>query len=91
MLKNPASGDTEAIFYSDDTDRQEKEEKVISAITDREYEYIALIDTATEKIHYQYISSNAVMPVKLKMENYNTVIREVIGDSISSEAAEVVL
>ena len=89
MLKNPASGDTEAIFYSDDTDRQEKEEKVISAITDREYEYIALIDTATEKIHYQYISSNAVMPVKLKMENYNTVIKEILGDSVGSEAAEV--
>ncbi|MCI1721835.1 MAG: ATP-binding protein [Lachnospiraceae bacterium] len=88
MLKNPASGDIEAIFYSDDTDRQEKEEKVISAITDREYEYIALIDTATEKIHYQYISAHAVMPVTLKMENYNTVIKSILGDFAGSRAAE---
>src|SRR5574344_952008 len=56
MLKNPSNGDIEAIAYSIDMDKQEKEEKVISAITKREYDYIALIDANSKKLHYQYFS-----------------------------------
>ena len=54
MLKNPENEDIEGIFHSEDIDRQEKEERFISAITKREYDFISLIDVRTQKIHYQF-------------------------------------
>src|SRR5574344_400149 len=80
MLKNPTTGDIEAIFYSEDMDRQEKEEKVISAITNREFDYIALIHVQTKKINYQYAAKKAGMSVHLKMDDYDTVIRAAITE-----------
>jgi signal transduction histidine kinase len=74
MLRNPDSGNIEGILYSVDMNRQEKEEKVITAITDREYDYIALIDVSTKKIDYQYSSAYAVTDNGLKMGDYDTEI-----------------
>lgn len=79
MLKNPDGGDIEAIVYSSDIDRQEKEEQVISAITNREYDYIALIDAKTEKINYQYTSRKAADSVYFRMGNYNESMKEAIA------------
>jgi signal transduction histidine kinase/ActR/RegA family two-component response regulator len=79
MLQNPGSGDVEGIIYSVDIDRQEKEEKVISAITNREYDYIALIDTETRKIHYQYTAQKAGASVYLKMGDYDAVMKEAVA------------
>lgn len=75
MLKNPRTGDIEAIAYSVDIDRQEKEEKVIAAITNREYDYIALIDAETKKIHYQYMAQRLNNSVLLKMGDYDQVMK----------------
>lgn len=75
MLKNPTTDNVEAIAYSVDIDKQEKEEKVISAITNREYDYIALVDTTTKKIHYQYISEKAEATVHVKRDDYDEVFR----------------
>ena len=80
MLRNPGSGDVEAIVYSLDMDRQEKEEKVISAITNREYDYIALINAETQAIHYQYTSEKAVATVHLTMGNYDTVMTYIASE-----------
>lgn len=88
MLQNPATHDIEAILFSEDADRQEKEEKVIFAITNREYEYIALIDTETEKIHYQYTSASASVSAILKMGNYDEVIRGVLSSALSPGQTE---
>jgi signal transduction histidine kinase len=54
MLKNPGSGDIEAIVYSEDIDRQEKEDRIISAIAQRQYDNIALMDAATVKFTYKH-------------------------------------
>ncbi len=85
MLSNPGSGDVEGIVYSVDMDRQEKEEKVITAITNREYDYIALINTESRKIHYQYTAEKAVSSVYLKMGDYNTVMAEAAAALQQSE------
>ena len=85
MLKNPETGEIEAIFYSEDRDQQEKEEKVISAITNREYDYIALIDANTKKIHYQYTSKKARNSVHLKMDDYDAVVRGAIAEMQNAE------
>lgn len=78
MLQNPASGDIEGVMYSSDIDRQDKEEKVISAITKREYNYIALIDAETGKIHYQYADDRSDMSAHFTLGDYDTVISRVI-------------
>lgn len=79
MIRNPATGDIEAIAYSIDIDKQEKEEKVISAITNREYDYIVLIDVKTRKIHYQYLSNKIGNSVMLAMGDYDEVMAAAIA------------
>jgi signal transduction histidine kinase/CheY-like chemotaxis protein len=81
MLQNPASGDIESVLYSVDIDRQDKEEKVISAITKREYNYIALIDVETEKLYYQYADDHSDMSAHFLLGDYNSVINKVISDT----------
>lgn len=78
MLKNPSGGDIEAVFYSIDEDRQEKEEMVISAITDREYDYISLVSTETGKIHYQFTTPETKSSLHLKLGDYDTEIKKVL-------------
>ena len=88
-LKNPESGDIEAILYSVDTDLKEKEEKIISAITNREYEFIALINSRTAKIHYQYAAvSGTDNLAPIWMGDYNEVMRETLYSSFNPAEAE---
>jgi len=88
MLQNPASGDIESVLYSVDIDRQDKEEKVISAITKREYNYIALIDVETGKIHYQYADDRSDMSAHFMLGDYESVISRIIPDTQSPAQAE---
>ena len=76
MLRNPAGGDVEAIACSADIDRQDKEKKVIMAIADREYDYIALVDTTTGRLHYQYSPPRQPAPVRLRYGDYDEVMCE---------------
>ena len=78
MLQNPASGDIEGVMYSSDIDRQDKEEKVISAVTMREYNYIALIDTETEKIHYQYTDDRSDASIRFALGKYDSVMQQIV-------------
>ena len=79
MLKNPAAGDIEAIVYSVDIDRQEKEEKVISAVTNREYDFIALIGAESGTIHYQYTSSKSDTSIHLPLGDYDDAVSSIAG------------
>lgn len=81
MLQNPASGDIESVLYSVDIDRQDKEGKVISAITKREYNYIALIDVETGKIHYQHADDRSDMSAHFMLGDHDAVISQVIPDT----------
>jgi len=80
MLQNPASGDIEGVLYSSDIDRQDKEEKVISAITKREYNYIALIDVETGRIHYQYAADSSDAALRFTLGDYDSVMGGVVPD-----------
>lgn len=88
MLKNPDSGDIEAILYSTDVDRQEKEERVISAITNREFDYIALISVESRKFHYQYSSTRAEAPFRIATDDYDEAMREKMAGLFDPEEAE---
>ncbi|MCI1723044.1 MAG: ATP-binding protein [Lachnospiraceae bacterium] len=88
MLKNPDSGDVEAILYSTDVDRQEKEERVISAITNREFDYIALVSVESRKFHYQYSSNRAVAPFHIVTDDYDEAMREKMAGLFEPEEAE---
>jgi signal transduction histidine kinase/BarA-like signal transduction histidine kinase len=79
MLKNPADGDVEAIVYSVDIDRQEKEEKVISAVTNRGYDFIALIGAESGTIHYQYTSSKSDASIRLPLGDYDDAADGIAG------------
>lgn len=85
MLQNPASGDIESVVYAVDIDRHDKEEKVISAITKREYSYIALIDVETGKIHYQYADDRPNRSAHLMLGDYDSVISQVIPGTQNQE------
>ena len=88
MLKNPGSGDVEAIVYSMDMDKQEKEAKVVSAITEREYDSIALIDRASKKFYYQHVSQKTGDAHTLKAGDYDNAMREELAGSRKPEEAE---
>lgn len=86
LLKNPGNGDLEAIVYFEDIDRQEKEQKVISAIASREYDNITLIDPATGKINYQYSTNWSVDRQNEDTDDYLSLIEKKIVNMIDLEA-----
>jgi signal transduction histidine kinase len=59
MLQNPDTNDVEAIAYSVDVDRAKREEEILAAVTDREFDFIALIDVKTRRISFQNITAEA--------------------------------
>ena len=52
ILHNPYSGDVEAIAYSVNTEKIKHSEEVLELLTTREYEYIGLVNVATESVLY---------------------------------------
>jgi len=78
MLRNPRSNDIEAIAYSLDIDKEDKEERVISAIANCEYDYIALIDARSRMIHYQYSSQDAARTALFEIGDYDTVMKRAL-------------
>jgi len=79
MLKNPGNGDIEAIIYSVDIDRQDKEEKAISAIANREYDYIALIDPESGNMRYQYISAASDAAARFDGKGYDNIMSDLVA------------
>jgi len=75
ILQNPFTKDIETIAYSVDSDRARKEE-IIASITSEEYDFIGLINVATEKIFYYYPLDNAVLK-KLMNINYSESLQKV--------------
>ncbi len=79
MLKNPSSGDIEAIVYAEDIDRQEKENRIISAIAQRQYDNIALMDAETGKFTYKHATAVNNDFGDVRMAYHDDVIRKFIG------------
>ena len=82
MLQNPETGDVEAVAYSLDTHREKREEEVIAAITDKEYDYIALIGVQTRKISFQFLSENVRNPIGRRLTDYSEVVLATCGAEI---------
>lgn len=59
MLQNPDSGDVEAVVYSVNIDRAKKEEEILAAVTDCEFDFIALVDAENGKLEYHSITEKA--------------------------------
>jgi len=76
MLKNPSTNDVEAIVYSVDTNHEKEEEQIIAAITQREYDYIALIDVRDGSISFYTISDKTVDTMPFQRERYEDSVQE---------------
>lgn len=57
MLEEPISHDVVAAMYSEDIDTQIKDREIIQRVTDREFDYIALINVKTHKYQSRYIGN----------------------------------
>jgi signal transduction histidine kinase/PAS domain-containing protein len=57
MLRNPESGDIEGVIYSLNITKDKYRDRAFSIITDREYDYEALIDPENETIRFLNLSS----------------------------------
>ena len=55
MMENPNSGDIEAVAYSYDISDRKREEAVIQKITNEEYDFIAIIDPASDEIEFRSV------------------------------------
>ena len=66
MLRNPESGDIEGIIYSLNITKDKCRDRVFSIVTDREYDYEALLDPKYDTIHFLNLSSR-LLPLIPKM------------------------
>jgi PAS domain S-box-containing protein len=76
ILKNPFTGDVEAIAYSVDSDSERRQEEIIDAITGEEYDYIGLIDACTGQIEFKYYSDKNIMAREKLPVDYGACIAE---------------
>jgi PAS domain S-box-containing protein len=58
LLRNPGSGDIEAVAYSLDYELSYRREKILSLITGEEYDYIGLVDSVSGRLTYYFISDD---------------------------------
>jgi PAS domain S-box-containing protein len=58
LLRNPGSGDIEAVAYSLDYELSYRREKILSLITSEEYDYIGLVDSVSGRLTYYFISDD---------------------------------
>ena len=60
MLKNPGTGDVEAIIYSEDIDEDVREEAIIRCIVQEEFDSLAIIDVRKGTIRFRTMRKEAV-------------------------------
>jgi signal transduction histidine kinase/CheY-like chemotaxis protein len=58
MLKNPENGDVEGVVYSINITSEKRYEDIFKILTDREYDYIALLYPGTGKFEFLNLSSS---------------------------------
>ena len=58
MLRNPETGDIEAVSYSRDITREKRENEIFKLITNKEYDFVALLHLNTGKIEFMHISQS---------------------------------
>jgi signal transduction histidine kinase/ActR/RegA family two-component response regulator len=72
MLRNPESGDIEGIIYSLNITKDKCRDRVFSIVTDREYDYEALLDPKYDTIHFLNLSSRLLPKYHDKLCKYDT-------------------
>lgn len=91
MVRNPNSGDIEAIIYSFDTDAKKTEEEISQYLTDEEYDYIAILNAQTEKIQFTHSgkewaeNNETLFSDPEKESSYNDVMEYMANKWISSK------
>ena len=67
MLRNPESGDIEGIIYSLNVTKEKFRDRVFSILTDREYDYEALLDPKNNTIRFLNLSSRLLPKYQEKL------------------------
>jgi len=88
MLRNPDTEDVEAIVYSVDVNREKKEEQIIRSITSNEYDYIALIDTATHDISFLNFNAENKGALPVQHHSYDESLRDTFRHFAEPDDAE---
>src|SRR5574344_531274 len=85
MLKNPETGDIEAIVYSVDNEQEETDKAIIDSILNTEYDYIALISVKAKKISLRHFAKTVRNPITFDATDYDTTVREAFSKEIAPE------
>ena len=85
MLQNPDTNDLEAVAYSVDSDREKKEEQIITSITQKEYDYIALIHVATKTITFPMLSERAGATLPVQRPEYSESLNQTLLSRIDPQ------
>jgi len=88
ILRNPHTEDVEAIAYSVDSDRTHKDERIISLITQEEYNCIGLINPQTGHTAFYYLSSGERAQKKALPDRYEDMTRELCENMPTEQEAE---
>ena len=57
MLRNPDTGDIECVTYAQDITRQQRDETIFELVTNQEFDYVALLHMAENKIEFLKMNS----------------------------------
>jgi len=88
MLKNPGTGDIEAVVYSVDNQQEETDKAIIDSILNTEYDYIALISIKTKRISVKHYAQTVRNPVMFDAADYDKTARTILGKEVASEELE---
>ena len=85
MLKNPETGDIEAVVFSVDNQQKETDKAIIDSILNTEYDYIALISVKAKKISLKHYAQTVRNPITFDATDYDTTVREAFSKEIAPE------
>ena len=88
MLKNPGTGDIEAVVYSVDNQQEETDKSIIDSVLNTEYDYIALISVKAKKISLQHYAQRVQNPVAFDAIDYDKTAYDTLSKEIAPEELE---
>jgi PAS domain S-box-containing protein len=88
VLQNPYTGDIEAIACSVDSDHAHKEERIISLITEEEYDGIGLIEAETGRVSYYYLAGSGYLAAEKLPKLYADMVAMIAAQLPQGDAAQ---
>lgn len=92
MIKNPDTGDVEAVAYAVDIDDRKSYENILNELSGKVYNFIALIDLDTDTVtEYGNAGQNFSTEEKLHKADYTSAMRNAVKNFIRPDKVEEAL